>query len=193
MYQNHAKAIKGLGIAIIVLAALTIAGCLLGLAFTVFSGSMAATFVPYSYNDASIAADMHEAGLSDDEAIALFTMVFGMIGAGLVWAALCSVFVLVAGIKALGAANDPAKLKGAMAWNIVGAVASFLGHGALHHRRRLRQQGQGGPGSGLLLRPAPGAAAAPTAVLPVPVRYLPANETLRGGLRAASFNERRFL
>lgn len=129
MYQNHAKAIKGLGIAIIVLAALTIAGCLLGLAFTVFSGSMAATFVPYSYNDASIAADMHEAGLSDDEAIALFTMVFGMIGAGLVWAALCSVFVLVAGIKALGAANDPAKLKGAMTWNIVGAVASFLGGG----------------------------------------------------------------
>ena len=36
---------------------------------------------------------------------------------------------LVAGIKALGAANDPAKLKGAMAWNIVGAVASFLGLG----------------------------------------------------------------
>ena len=131
MYQNHAKALKGLGIAIIVLAALAIAGCLLGLAFTVFSGGMAATLVPYSYNDASIASEMHEMGLSDDEAVALFAMVFGMIGVALVWAIVCSVFVLVAGIKALGAAADPAKLKSAMTWNIVGAVASFLGCGII--------------------------------------------------------------
>ena len=129
MYQNHAKALKGLGIAIVVLAALSIAGCLLGLAFTVFSGGMAATLVPYSYNDASIASEMHEMGLSDDEAVALFAMLFSMIGAALVWALICSALALVAGIKAMGAANDPAKLKSAMTWNIVGAVASFLGCG----------------------------------------------------------------
>lgn len=129
MYQNHAKALKGLGIAIVVLAALSIAGCLLGLAFTVFSGGMAATLVPYSYNDASIASEMHEMGLSDDEAVALFAMLFSMIGAALVWALICSALALVAGIKAMGAANDPAKLKSTMTWNIVGAVASFLGCG----------------------------------------------------------------
>lgn len=129
MYQNHAKAIRYLGIATVILAALSIAGCLIGLALTVFSGSMAAAFAPYAQHDHSIASSLHDAGFTDDEAVALFTVLFGMLGVALVWALICSALALVAGIKAMGAGADPTKLKSATTWSIVGAVASFLGCG----------------------------------------------------------------
>lgn len=41
MQQNHAKALKGLSIAIIVISALALAGCLIGMVFTAVAGSAA--------------------------------------------------------------------------------------------------------------------------------------------------------
>lgn len=119
MNTNHAKAIKGMSIANIVLSALGILGVLvtwmgLGAGGAAVSGSG----YDYFYTD-----DGYVIETSDLNAI------LGVLSILVFWVFVCLVLVLVAGIMGVRGANKPEKLKGVMTWNIVGAVAAFLGAG----------------------------------------------------------------
>ena len=116
MNTNHAKAIKGMSIANIVLAALGIFGMLiawagLGVGGAAISGS------GYDYFDT-------DDGLyftTDDVSVLL-----GMLGFLVFLVIVCAVLILIAGILGVRGAAKPDKLRGIMIWNIVAAVVSLL-------------------------------------------------------------------
>lgn len=117
MNQNHAKAIKGMSIANIVLAALGILGCLCLWALIGMGGAAMNAYSSggYLYTDDGYYYDMDAVNV-----------VFGMGGIVIFLVIVASVLILIAGIIGLRGANDPAKLKSVMVWNIVGAVAGFF-------------------------------------------------------------------
>lgn len=119
MNTSHAKAIKGMSIANIVLGALGLAGTLIVWMVLGAGGSYVANSgYDYFYTD-----DGYVINTSD------INMILGLIGFFVFWVLICFVIVLVAGIIGVRGAAKPDKLKGVMVWNIVGAVASFLGAG----------------------------------------------------------------
>lgn len=119
MNTSHAKAIKGMSIANIVLGALGLAGTLIVWMVLGAGGSYVANSgYDYFYTD-----DGYIINTSD------INMILGLIGFFVFWVLICFVIVLVAGIIGVRGAAKPDKLKGVMVWNIVGAVASFLGAG----------------------------------------------------------------
>lgn len=119
MNTSHAKAIKGMSIANIVLGALGLVGTLIVWMGLGAGGSYVANSgYDYFYTD-----DGYVINTSD------INMVLGLIGFFVFWMLICFVIVLVAGIIGVRGAAKPDKLKGVMVWNIVGAVASFLGAG----------------------------------------------------------------
>lgn len=116
MNTNHAKAIKGMSIANIVLAALGLLGVLAIWAMLGVSGAaIDGSGYDYFYTD-----DGYYMETSD--VTALLGLVGGMVGFLFVGCLL----ILVAGIIGLRGAANPEKLKGVMVWNIVGAVAALL-------------------------------------------------------------------
>lgn len=117
MYTNHAKAIKGLSIANIVLGVLGILGSLGGCAAL---GSSAAIVASSGYDYIPL-----DDGYYMDTAAA--TGLMGVLTFFMVVACIASVLILVAGIMGVRNADKPEKLKGVMAWNIVGAIAGLLG------------------------------------------------------------------
>ncbi len=119
MNTNHAKAIKGMGIANIVIAALGILGMLvcwamLGVGGTAVSGSG----YDYFYTDDGLVIDAGD-----------LNMLLGMLGFLVFWMLICFAIVLIAGIMSVRGAAKPEKLKGVMIWNIIGAIAGFIGAG----------------------------------------------------------------
>lgn len=138
MQTNHAKIIRGLSIATVVLSAIAIAGCVIGL-FALGAGGIAANeygldAVHYSQNhvDGSFATHWDDGyrhgsyALSDDELMGLLN--FGLIigAVAVVWELLCAAVSLVAGITGIRGANVKARLGGVFGWSIAGAVAAFL-------------------------------------------------------------------
>lgn len=138
MQTNHAKIIRGLSIATVVLSAIAIAGCVIGL-FALGAGGVAANeygldAVHYSQNhvDGSFATHWDDGyhhgsyALSDDELMGLLN--FGLIvgAVAVVWELLCAAVSLVAGIMGIRGANVKARLGGVFGWSIAGAVAAFL-------------------------------------------------------------------
>lgn len=117
MYTNHAKAIKGLSIANIVLGVLGILGSLGGCAAL---GSSAAIVANSGYDYIPL-----DDGYYMDTAAAAGLM--GMLTIFAVFACIAAIFILVAGIVGVRNADKPEKLKGVMVWNIVGAVAGLFG------------------------------------------------------------------
>ncbi len=116
MNTNHAKAIKGMSIANIVLAALGLLGVLaiwamLGAGGAAIDGSG----YDYFYTD-----DGYYIEASD------VTAILGMLGGLVGFLFVGCVLVLVAGIIGVRGAAAPEKLKGVMVWNIVGAVAALI-------------------------------------------------------------------
>ena len=138
MQTNHAKIIRGLSIATVVLSAIAIAGCVIGL-FALGAGGVAANeygldAVHYSQNhvDGSFATHWDDGyhhgsyALSDDDLMGLLN--FGLIvgAVAVVWELLCAAVSLVAGIMGIRGANVKARLGGVFGWSIAGAVAAFL-------------------------------------------------------------------
>lgn len=116
MNTNHAKAIKGMSIANIVLAALGVLGTLivwagLGAGGAAISGSG----YDYFYTD-----DGYYITTSD------MTALLGMLGVVVFLVLVCAVLILIAGILGVRGANKPEKLRGIMIWNIVAAVVSLI-------------------------------------------------------------------
>lgn len=119
MYPNHAKAIKGMSIANIVLGALTMLGGMGGCAaFGVGGAALAGyDYIPLddgTYLDAAAAASM-----------------MGVFSVLMVLLLICGIVVLVAGVMGVRGADKPEKLKSVMVWNIVGAVISFFSTGII--------------------------------------------------------------
>lgn len=137
MQTDHAKTIKGLSIATIVMSSIAILGCVIGFFALGVGGFAANTYGPdaihYSQNhvDHSIAAHMGDGyygsyAFSEDDLMGLleFALVLGAIG--IAWELLCAIVSLVAGIIGLRGANVPERLGRVFGWGIAGAVAAFL-------------------------------------------------------------------
>lgn len=131
MKNAHAGAIKGMSIAIIVLAALGIIGAIL---IMVFSGLLSAVVLDGGYglmNDLTYEYGSLDGTYYDylDPEDALFVSILMMlVGGGLsIWVLVCCVVTLIAGIFGVLHAANPAKLGLVMGWAIAGAILSFLG------------------------------------------------------------------
>lgn len=117
MQQNHAKALKGMSIAVIVLSGLSILGCVTSLV-SVFGlgGGVLGALSPSNmggYGSYSDAVD-----------IMLLSMAMG--GAFFGWALVCSIVTLVGGIVGLRNGAEPSKLGTVFGWSIAGAILSLL-------------------------------------------------------------------
>lgn len=131
MKNAHAGAIKGMSIAVIVLAALGIIGAIL---IMVFSGLLSAVVLDGGYglmNDLTYeygALDGSYYGYFDAEDAFFVSMLMMLVGGGLsIWVLVCCVVTLIAGIFGVLHAANPAKLGLVMGWAIAGAILSFLG------------------------------------------------------------------
>lgn len=121
MQTDHSNALKGLGIAVVVFAALGIIGCLISMVMLAALGpavEYASTTLEYdgtyySYSDDALAAQI---------LLGLGTGVFG-------WMLVCNIAILAAGIICMRNYNNPQKLGSVFGWGIAGAVLSFLGGG----------------------------------------------------------------
>ena len=121
MNTSHAKAIKGMSIANIVLASLGIIGILIAWAMLGVGGAaINDSGYDYFYTDEGYIIEMSD-----------INMILGLLGGFIFWGFACLVLVLIAGIMGVRGANKPEKLKSVMVWNIVGAVASFFGAGII--------------------------------------------------------------
>lgn len=116
MNTNHAKAIKGMSIANIVLAAL---GVLLMLVVWAGLGASSAAISGSGY-DYFYTDDGFYLTTTD------MTSLLGMAGFLIFLVIICAVLILIAGILGVRGADKPDKLRGIMIWNIVAAVVSFL-------------------------------------------------------------------
>lgn len=131
MKNAHAGAIKGMSIAVIVLAALGIIGAIL---IMVFSGLLSAVVLDGGYglmNDLTYEYGSLDGSYYDylGPEDALFISIFMMlVGGGLsIWVLVCCIVTLIAGIFGVLHAANPAKLGLVMGWAIAGAILSFLG------------------------------------------------------------------
>ena len=116
MNTNHAKAIKGMSIANIVLAALGIFGMLIAWAgLGVGGAAISGSGYDYFYTDDGLYFT------TDDVSVLL-----GMLGFLVFLVIVCAVLILIAGILGVRGAAKPEKLRGIMIWNIVAAVVSLL-------------------------------------------------------------------
>lgn len=131
MQQNHAKALKGLSIAVIILSALALLGCIIGIVFTMVASGIATTYAPQyldSYYDGGYGSS-YELAQDAEDAMAMLALA-GIVGAGLLgWAILCSVVTLVSGIIGLRNAANPAKLGSVFGWSVTGAIVGLIGGG----------------------------------------------------------------
>ena len=128
MPNSDARLARGLSIAVIVLSALALAGCLLLFAALGIGGAMLsdpnASFI-VAHNDAAYMEAF--AYNHDTEALAVLAgLGLGLAALVVGWLTLCHVVVLVAGILGLQAAARPEKLGAAFGWAVAGAVLSLL-------------------------------------------------------------------
>lgn len=126
MQTTHAKAIKYLGIATIVLAGLTLLGCLIGMIGMTALGSYAQSAYPaagygYGYGHHGM---MTSGSYSDIAGIMLGT---GIANALFFWKLACAVVALIAAIMALRLKDATAhNLRTVFIWAVVAAICSLL-------------------------------------------------------------------
>lgn len=127
MQDSNARTLRGVSIAVVVLAILAIVVFLLGTIAVGAVGAFASD--PTLYGD-GIAIDGYRHGyhdsLSPEAAAGLVGASLGIATAFLVWGLLCAVVTLIAGILGLRNHDKPEKLGSVFGWSIVGAVLAFL-------------------------------------------------------------------
>lgn len=123
MQTTHAKAIKYLGIATVVLAGLTLLGCLIGMVGISALGAYAQSGYPvagYGYGHHG----MMSASYAD---VAGVVVAIGVANALLFWKLACAVVALIAGIMALRLKEPTAhSLRTVFIWALVAAICSLL-------------------------------------------------------------------
>lgn len=130
MQVTHERYIKGLSIAVIVLAGIGILGTLIGAlvigALGSALGSMPIDYLDSAHHHGYTHGYDYYYGMDNAEVLLFLT---GIGGFACVFALICCGVTLVAGIMGLRAAKDPSKLGVAFGWSIAGAVLAFLGCG----------------------------------------------------------------
>lgn len=134
MRTGHASAIKGLSIAVIVIAALGIVGAIVSGVLLGFSSAIINELGPSAISSAHEYGYHHgleyELDISDQQAASVVAMMMATIGGAVsIWVLICHAVILIAGIIGLRNCSDPTKLSQTFVWAIVGAVASLLGGG----------------------------------------------------------------
>lgn len=127
MPNPDARLVRGLSIAVIVLSALALAGCLLLFVALGIGGALLSdpSSIVIAHNDPefmeAIASNPHSGTVA-----ALTALGLGFAVVGVIWLVICHGVVLVAGILGLQASARPEKLGAAFGWAIAGAVLSLL-------------------------------------------------------------------
>lgn len=129
MQTNHANAIRGLSIAVIIIAGLTILACIIGLVFLGVGGSYVANMSPdaweyYLYDGDYYSYDYY--GVDGSDMAAIMVMLIGLGGIALVCELALSVVALIAGILGLRNYNDPTKMNLVFGWSLAGAITALL-------------------------------------------------------------------
>ena len=131
MQTSRAKYIKGLSIAVIVLAALGILGAFASFALTGVTTALIGDYAPSAFDEAydygyTNGLD-YQYGMDGQETADLMATMVAMTGTAIsIWVLLCHVVMLVAGIIGLRFGSKPSKLKMVFGWSIAGAIASLL-------------------------------------------------------------------
>lgn len=138
MQNNHASAIKGVNIAVIVFAAIAILACFVGFALAGIGGSAINQYGYHLFDEAltshhELERELAASGITvtgditgTDVVNSLnFALALGMFGIG--WELISAVVTLVAGIMGVRGASRREKLGGVLVWSIVGAVVALLG------------------------------------------------------------------
>lgn len=129
MQTDHSKAIKGLSIAVIIISALAIIACIIGMGIMNLVFGMLDT---YGYMDSYSAYDSYYYYYDDDYIDpAVLALISGFSNILLVLAIVCGVVTLIAGIMGLRYANAPEKQGIVFGWAIAGAIVGFLGMGII--------------------------------------------------------------
>lgn len=132
MQTSHAKTIRGLSIATIVLSILSIVGLILCLLFLGVGGAalsdsgMRDSMSMSLEMDPEAAYAMENLGITSDDAFGIVALIFGLGIAYILWGIICSVVTLVAGIIGLRNCDSAAKLGKVFGWAIAGAILAFL-------------------------------------------------------------------
>lgn len=132
MQNSRAKTIRGLSIAVVILSALSILGSLIGLMFLGVGGiamsdpELQSTFDAAIYADPESAAAMEQSGLNSGDVMGIVGMIFGLGSAFVIWAIICSIVSLIAGILGIRNCDNTDKLGSTFGWAIAGAIVSFL-------------------------------------------------------------------
>lgn len=132
MQTSHAKTIRGLSIAVVVLSILSILGLLFSLAFIGVGGVALGNeevrgAASYSLSiDPDSAYTMEQLGITEDDAFGMLGILLGLGAAYVIWGVICSIVTLIAGIIGMRNYDKTAKLGKVFGWSIAGAVLAFL-------------------------------------------------------------------
>lgn len=143
MQKNHAGAIKGLGIAAIVLSGLVILLCIILMGVIGFMGQYADSYMDsyyYSYDTSPFSHHEYDPYYGNGYYDYYYDDYYGAESLGaalaianifLVIGILCAIVTLVAGIIALRFHKTPEKLGLIFGWSIAGAIVGFCGGGII--------------------------------------------------------------
>lgn len=130
--NQHEKAIRYLGIAVVATSALALLGIIIGFIFIGVGHAAWNAYGPdiiqqgYEYGRGHHGSGYY-GDLSVNEAMGLAGLGIGLGYVALGWELITAVVSLVAGILAIRGAADRTKLGGVFGWGIAGAIAAFLG------------------------------------------------------------------
>lgn len=132
--NQHEKAIRYLGIAVVVISALAILGTIIGFIFMAVGQAAWNAYGPdliqqgleYDYGRGHHGSGYY-GDLSSSDVMGLMGLTMGIGYVALGWELVTAVVSLIAGILAIRGAADRSKLGGVFGWSIGGAVAAFLG------------------------------------------------------------------
>lgn len=130
--NQHEKAIRYLGIAVVATSALALLGIIIGFIFVGVGHAAWNAYGPdiiqqgYEYGRGHHGSGYY-GDLSVNEAMGLAGLGIGLGYAALGWEFVTAIVSLIAGILAIRGAADRAKLGGVFGWGIAGAIAAFLG------------------------------------------------------------------
>lgn len=133
MQTNHANALRGLSIAVVIIAGLTILACVIGFVFLGVGGSYLANMSPDAWEYYMYDGDYYDYGYGYDyygvdgsDMAAIMALLVGVGGIAIFWELALSIVGLIAGILGLRNYQNLGKLNLVFGWSLAGAIAAFL-------------------------------------------------------------------
>lgn len=132
MQTSHARTIRGLSIAVVILSVLSILGMIFSLAFIGVGGAALGSeevrgAASYSLSmDPDSAYTMEQLGITEDDAFGMLGFLLGLGAVYVFWGIICSIVTLIAGIIGMRNYDKTDKLGKVFGWSIAGAVMAFL-------------------------------------------------------------------